>query len=418
MANSLLLLSQTQAKTALSLKRIVKLQPSVLSTLRNNRLRATVRGALDHKTEADLSDSAFLGRATKPPTNAKDATSNETVDPIAIQSDPGTPNPVDEMMELERELRNMDMALDMSNSIASLDARTHNRLKNSVAESFMLIPGGGSYMSSSSSVILGPAAGRAHNMPMMTTAADVRARANRLPNVVVPARPSAGSAPVPLPQTVVAPPSQPQGLEASWWGGQSTASQMLTNSVISLASASAPTHHHHQNPEDTKQLMRLMDSLRTLGEENAALLREVEGAEAARMEAKAAKQQMARFKEEYGKKFVALKEALEKFRKKYPADGASNGMVNPVTTSEFSKSASVTEQLQRQEQLIRKLTADLKKEKEESKKKDAALRKYESFYREVKARSAQKAAQRQQQQQQQQQRPPQKPPSRPVQISR
>ena len=63
--------------------------------------------------------------------------------------------------------------------------------------------------------------------------------------------------------------------------------------------------------------------------------------------------------------------------------------------SEFMRSASTTEQLQRQDQLIRKLTADLKKEKEESKKKDQALRKYESFYREVKARSAQKAAQRQ-----------------------
>lgn len=63
--------------------------------------------------------------------------------------------------------------------------------------------------------------------------------------------------------------------------------------------------------------------------------------------------------------------------------------------SEFSRKASVADQLQRQEQLIRKLTSDLKLEKEESKKKDAALRKYESFYREVKARSAQKAAQRQ-----------------------
>ena len=39
-----------------------------------------------------------------------------------------------------------------------------------------------------------------------------------------------------------------------------------------------------------------------------------------------------------------------------------------------------------------------KKEKEESKKKDGALRKYESFYREVKTRSAQKAAQKQIQQ--------------------
>ena len=72
--------------------------------------------------------------------------------------------------------------------------------------------------------------------------------------------------------------------------------------------------------------------------------------------------------------------------------------------SDFVRTASTSEQIQRQEQLIRKLTADLKKEKEESRKKDAALRKYESFYREVKARSAQKAAQRQAEQRQAEQR--------------
>ena len=77
--------------------------------------------------------------------------------------------------------------------------------------------------------------------------------------------------------------------------------------------------------------------------------------------------------------------------------------------SEFMRSASTSEQLQRQEQLIQKLTADLKKEKEESKKKDGALRKYESFYREVKARSAQKAAARQREANNSSQRPPQAP---------
>ena len=80
--------------------------------------------------------------------------------------------------------------------------------------------------------------------------------------------------------------------------------------------------------------------------------------------------------------------------------------------SEFMQSASVADQLQRQEQLIRKLTTDLKKEKEESKKKDAALRKYESFYREVKARSAQKAAQRQMETQQRQPKAPRSTSSR------
>ncbi|KAL7573138.1 hypothetical protein ACA910_018807 [Epithemia clementina (nom. ined.)] len=64
--------------------------------------------------------------------------------------------------------------------------------------------------------------------------------------------------------------------------------------------------------------------------------------------------------------------------------------------------ASTAEQLARQEHLIRKLTMDLKKEKEEAKKKDVVFRRYENFYRDVKAMSAQKAAQRKQQQQQQQ----------------
>ena len=142
--------------------------------------------------------------------------------------------------------------------------------------------------------------------------------------------------------------------------------------------------------------MRLMDSLKTLGDENAALLREVEEAEAARAEARAAKKEMQRFREVYKERFEKLKLALEKFRKGYPdpmaADAPASG--NPVATSEYMQQASTLEQLSRQEQLIRKLTSDLKKEKEENRKKDAAIRKYESFYREVKARSAQKAAQR------------------------
>ena len=83
---------------------------------------------------------------------------------------------------------------------------------------------------------------------------------------------------------------------------------------------------------NTKQLMRLMDALKTLGDENANLLREVEEAEAARMEAKAAKEQMARFKVEYGRRFENLKAALEKFRKGHPEQEQNNSNEpNPVT---------------------------------------------------------------------------------------
>ena len=77
----------------------------------------------------------------------------------------------------------------------------------------------------------------------------------------------------------------------------------------------------------------------------------------------------------------------------------------PFHNSAYMKSTSVAE-LQKKEQMIKKLAADLRKEREESRKKDVALHKYEEFYREVKARSAEKARQRQEEQrrlQQQQQ---------------
>jgi CHAD domain-containing protein len=103
----------------------------------------------------------------------------------------------------------------------------------------------------------------------------------------------------------------------------------------------ATAHHHHHNqhqqqqqqPANTKQLMRLLDSLKTLGDENAALLREVEEAEAARMEAKAAREQMKRFKTEYGQRFAALKAALEKFRKGYPENNNNNSNTTAPTRS-------------------------------------------------------------------------------------
>jgi hypothetical protein len=437
MAKSLLLLSQTQAKSALALKRVVKLRPNSLLQTKNNksatgsssrstthkeRLRATVRGVYDNRTEEDISDSAFLGRATASPSNPARAAG--TRDGDASQSSfrhdddsNSHNNPVDEMMELERELRDMDMALELGNSIASLDARTQNRMKNSMVDgSFMVVPpGSNSYMSSSSMWGGQHVAGTPRSTSSTSVnhavsgTAGVRARANRVQNILE------ASSTRPTPPQSLPPPPLPNaqlrnnGLESSWWGNSSSASQVMTSSVISLASGMGGPGggigggdvSGANQPANTKQLMRLMDSLKTLGDENAALLREVQDAEAARMEAKVAREQMKQFKGEYGQRFGTLKAALEKFRKSYPEHGDQE--TNPVTGSDFVRATSASDQLQRQEQLIRKLTADLKKEKEESKKKDAALRKYESFYREVKARSAQKAAQRQKETQQRQQ---------------
>ena len=340
--------------------------PSTSSMTQKDRLRATVRGALVTKNEADISDSIFLGKATAPQRL------------VTSQShDYHNQNPVDEMMELERELRDMDMALELGHSVASLGARTQIRMKQSTMEdgSFMVVPPGSSYMASSLWTPSRPAP---------------RARPNRVQHILGASTISTAPAIAPPPQA--APKHNPasSGLESSWWGNGSTASHMMTSSVVLMSNASERQHSDGGHPTNTKQLMRLLDSIKTLGDENAALLRVVDDAEAARMEAKAAKDQMRRFKEEYSKRFHTLKSALEKFRKGLPDEET-----NPVTSSEFMRESIESEEHRRQELLIRKLTVELKKEKEESKKKDAALRKYESFYREVKARSALKAAERQ-----------------------
>ena len=178
LASSLLLLSQTQAKSAIALKSIVKLKPSELLQIlppssrdtsenrsstaisQKDRLRAVVRGALSsrHPHEEDLSDSQFLGRAETEPTGRNAATkarsplsnnagrkANKNTETrndqegtlLTAGQDPlsgdNSSNPVDEMMELERELRDMDMALELGNSISSLDVRIQNRMKNWIA---------------------------------------------------------------------------------------------------------------------------------------------------------------------------------------------------------------------------------------------------------------------------------------------
>ena len=441
------MLSQTQARSAIALKGIVKLDPTELRSVlppssgsdafdakasaalsHKERLRAAVRGALGsrHPHEADISESQFLGDATAT-AGASTPTKNSTNDDASNdqkgtlltegqESPSDSANPVDEMMELERELRDMDMALELGSSISSLDSRMQHRMKSSMIDgSFMVVPPGSqSYMASSmwnSGHVPAPSA-RQHPAAAQTThgTAGVRARANRVQNMLEASATPGNRHHAQQPHNTMPPPTvhkNTSGLESSWWGNASTTSQVLASSVISLggrtgADGSPMNDGSNQvSSANTKQIMRLMDSLKTLGDENAALLREVEELEAARAESKAARESMKKFKNEYGKRFTSLKQALEKFRQDHPQDRSNSA--NPVNNSDFMKSASLTEQMQRQEQLIRKLTSDLKKEKDESKKKDAALRKYESFYREVKARSAQKAAQRQMESQQQQQ---------------
>lgn len=454
LTSSLLLLSQTQAKSAIALKNIVNLNPEKLRQVlhpmsrdsailtgsaamsQKERLRVAIRGALSsrHPHEEDLSESQFLGNSPNqkesnsfPATNKikstngskqqrnikNDDTRNDTEGTLLAEAnDPlSNKNPVDEMMALERELREMDMALELGSSISSLDARMTRMKTSTMGESFMMVtPGSSSYMSSSmwgTSVGLGQCQGHAVTnnvrkaVPNSTNqhqgSAGVRARANRVQNLIEATtnttRPSNHHQPNNGNFIQTTNKIANTGLESSWWGNTNTASQILASSVMSLGGDPVPGQS--SSSAHTKQIMRLMDSLKALGDENSVLLREVEELEIARSEAKTARETMRRFKEEFGKRFSALRSALEKHRE----DGVKKSN-SPVATSAFMQNATVSDQLQRQEQVIRKLTADLKKEKEDSKKKDSALRKYESFYREVKARSAQKAALRQTQQRQ------------------
>jgi len=198
----------------------------------------------------------------------------------------------------------MDMTLELGNSMASLGARTQNRLKYSTTldGSFMVVPPGSSYMSSS--LWASGMGGRATGAPAPATNTAATTTTTRTRNRVQPAAP-------PVPPRIAAPPTQSTGLESSWWGN-------TTSQILASSSKGDAVH--------TKQLMQLLDSIKVLGDENAALLREVQEADAARMEAKTARDQMRQFRQEYGQRFQKLKEALETFRKSHSAQ-----QDNPVT---------------------------------------------------------------------------------------
>jgi hypothetical protein len=250
-------------------------------------------------------------------------------------------------MKLEKELRCMDMALEMGSSIANLGGGSGSGGGNAAASSFRpdgsfcVVPPGSSYASSSSMwtsgiIVGGGGAGYAqtqhqqqqHHMKQPSGAklqgnATARSRANRLQNFLgggginnhanlmqQPKLSPHGNSPSyqqQLPETQVNFPADNAPLDQSWWGGGQ--GSVMASSVILSATAIAtttsasqqmplPTQHNpsvgsNRNSNDgdshavarqsssttnARQLMQLMDSLNRLGNENAQLMREVEGA--------------------------------------------------------------------------------------------------------------------------------------------
>jgi hypothetical protein len=410
---------------------------------KEGRLRAKIRASMN-TAEADMTDSTFLGKATRsshPPLSQlqkeKDDRKTQETDndssPISLHKPVSDVNPVDDMMELEKELRDMDATLNMG---LDLSASTSSIMTKKTLEdgSFCVVPGSGasaggsSYMSSSimwASSVGGrqTSAFHGHAQQQNTSQAHQgRVRANRVQSIL-----GASSMGIPRPLSMVGNQHTAQshnvihtsgqnnnkqhpGLESSWWGQASalaSSTTSLSNSMVGIRSANIGANQSGSNatalPANPKQLMRLLDSLKTLGDENASLLREVEDAKKARMEAKAARETMRQFKEEYNKRFATLKAALDKFRAEYPdhkaiepstaASSSSISANNIITKSNFVRNNTLLE-MQKRDKMIQKLTADLRAERAEGKKKDDALRKYENFYKEVKARSEQKKRQK------------------------
>lgn len=305
-------------------------------------------------------------------------------------------------MKLEKELRCMDLALEMGSSIANLSGGGNAGASSFRPEgSFCVVPPGSSYASSSSMwasgiMLGGGGTGNAQvqqqqqqHLKLNSGAnqqgiAGVRSRTNRLQNFlggggidnntsmtpkpltsphtlqVLPASTSKSASQQQHPQeTQVNFPIDTAPLDQSWWGG-GHGSVLASSTILSATakattdSASHPSGGPSRNANDgdshavtrqtssttnARQLMQLMDSLNRLGNENAQLMREVEGAKvrnhnmgmhilaphrllicfsltcikAARAEAKAAKDMMAKFKDEYTQRFSKLKEALKKY---------------------------------------------------------------------------------------------------------
>jgi len=351
--------------------------PSLPDKATQSSLRAVViRDALHANNatlEEDISASVFLGKNKTSTTDvilksAKEETS--TMVPT---------NPVDDMLQLEKELHTMNMALSMHASVANLAATKTTSSPMNLSASLMMRSGATGGLESSwwgqSSYLHSP-------------------RPHISSNNVVDLTSSISSwATTTTACSTIRPSSQQQGVQTR--NSHATSTDLSQQLPPPSTSTSNPRATNNNN--NAKQLLRLLDSLKVLGDENAALLQQVEDAKKARLEAQAAREEMKRFQLDYHKRFHSLKVALEKLHQQQQQQKQSTES-NPVLSSEILKREDRKKNSKQQQRILESQVQSLKTQvetlQEESKKKDAVLKKYENFYKEVKARSAQRAAQR------------------------
>lgn len=129
------------------------------------------------------------------------------------------------------------------------------------------------------------------------------------------------------------------------------------------------------------EVVRLLACMKTLGDENALLIKRAEDGERARQENERIRRETLEFQELYAKRFKGLRAALEEFREKYPHE--SNPANHVASLRETARVKSL-------EAEVESLTVRLKREKEAGRKKDAMLARYQAWYTKLRQSVGQK----------------------------
>jgi len=392
-------------------------------------LRDVVRDALQSSREEDISASIFLG-------SVADARSEKKASDNKAKKIPA--NPIDDMLQLEKELKSMDMSLSIQTSIAKWAATNATKVANKTSSLSHLVSQQTSQQPRPGQIGFNRITSTAMDSSWWGNASCVSTATNytSLSNGSEPS----GKCLIHTSKNAAAPGSvhpsiNPMTASISSWATSSTVfvgapvlplstqnyknlastvstiAQIHTGSQSSHSNTSVPPHPNtnvgpgtaNAAPStNTKQLLRLLDSLKTLGDENAALLQQMEEVQRTRVEAAAMKEEMKLFQRKYHERFQNLKSSLEEMYKKQEPGSTPSNSGNVFQQSKFLQTqnaknniGTTRQQFMTMEAQIQSLSQQLSKMQADAKKKDSQLKKYETFYKEVKARSAQRAAERQ-----------------------
>jgi len=395
-----------------------------------------IRDALHaNPPEEDISASVFFGNTpsgnTNPTTNVTlDSTSTKTGEATSTTSNissstttiSSSQNPVDDMLQLEKELHTMNMALSMHASVAHLQAVAAATATSTPHKSYTTNPNTNTNLLLSqlrNAAVSGTASTSYNNTNLLDSScwwgqsSFLHPRSDMASSISSWATTTSTLCNNPISTTTTTKPIHPRLISTSPAAGNTTNNSSGSDSLVhhtcqldtdnTNATQEMDSSNSYSN-NNAKQVLRLLDALKVLSDENASLLEQVEEAKRARLEAKAAKEEMKRFQLEYQKRFHTLKLALDKLHQQQQQQQQqhqqqqlqiTDDKANFILSSEIlSSKAKDNTALNQTRQQVQSLQLQLQKLQQESKKKDATLKKYENFYKEVKARSAQRAAQR------------------------